>query len=64
MVPEQFTGAVNQFDAQSLENQLIDWEPRRQAELSDFVGDSSLEGFLSPDKGHLQEKLVNLVSGN
>ena len=47
----------------SSEYELPEAKPLRQMDVSDFIGDTALERFLSPHMSHVEEEFVDVLGG-
>ena len=60
MTMSRWTGC-SENDALSLEYELANRNPLRQANLSDFVGDSALVRFVRSEVSHSEEQRIDLI---
>ncbi len=56
-----YTLAIDPRYALSLKEKMLNWKPRRQVDLSYFIGDSALQRVLRADKSHVEEKPIDIV---
>ena len=52
---------IGENDALPLEYKLKNWQPRRQVDISYFIGDAALESFLCAQELHLDKELLDVV---
>ncbi|MCY4000505.1 MAG: hypothetical protein OXF06_13385 [Bacteroidetes bacterium] len=61
--PDGTVSEISDNDALPLEYKRNNRHHVRQAKVSDFVGETALKHFLSPDSFHLQKHEIHIVKG-
>ena len=56
-----YNPGISKNDALPLEYKLHYRQPRRQADISDFIGDAAIQRALSIYKGYLKEKTLDAL---
>ncbi len=50
-----------EINALPLEHKRNNWYPRRQAKIDDFIGDTAIKRFISPDMSHVEKHLIQVL---
>ena len=57
-----YTLGIGPNQALLLENELLNWHPRWEADINYFIGDSAVQRFLSTDMFHAKKQSIDLIS--